>query len=327
MELLYGLGSQFDQSGYIIGNGAEREGGLSQGNGDISMPAKTAVKKPAPDYGEFTAHPAADAFPLMREEDLQKLADDIKLCGQLDDIEVLEGTTQIIDGRNRYLACRLAGVEPRTKEISMDGMPYGIYEYAVSKNLLRRQLTAGQRKAVVTKLREGGHSIRAIAELTGIPKSTVADDLRQASETGQFEQPDRIEGKDGRERPAAIPKGGAESDSALDRLRSAVGKLEGFADSLQLVTIPDGVPSGDRGALIKSLRKGRAALGQFIKRLEGDQPESPEPEIAAAGNEPSAKEVNDWLRSVGRESEIKAGRVSNALKKEYLAAHSQDGES
>jgi transposase-like protein len=283
------------------------------------MPAKTAVKKPAPDYGEFTPHPAADVFPLMREEDLQKLADDIRQCGQLDDIEVLEGTSQIIDGRNRYLACRLAGVEPRTKEISMDGMPYGIYEYAVSKNLLRRQLTAGQRQAVVTKLREGGHSIRAIAELTGIPKSTVADDLRQASETGQFEQPDRIEGKDGRERPATMPP--SQPSQALDLLRAAVGKLEGFADSLQLVTIPDDVPSGERGALIKSLRKNRAALGQFIKRLEGDQPESLEPEITAAGDEPSTKQVNDWLKSEGRGSEVTRGQVSKALKKEYLAAH------
>ena len=72
------------------------------------MDAETGVT----DYGDYVPHPAADIFPLLSEADLRELADDIKEHGQLDPIEILEDTNQILDGRNRYLACQLAGVEP-----------------------------------------------------------------------------------------------------------------------------------------------------------------------------------------------------------------------
>ena len=316
------------------------------------MPVETsAAKKSPPDYGEFVAHPAADIFPLMRPDDLRRLADDIKEHGQLDDIEILAGTKQIVDGRNRYLACRRADVEPRTAEVSTDGMPYGVYEYVVSKNLLRRQLTAAQRQAVVKKLRESGQSIRAIAETTGIPRATVARDVRELAQSGHLDQPERIEGKDGRSRPAAMPpkltlvadedagethveaalkplieileSPDAKPSQALDLLRAAVGKLEGFADGLQLVSIPDDVSADEMAQLTKSMRKGRTAISQFIKRLEGDRPESPGPEITVNGDKPSAKVVNDWLRSVGRKSEVTRGKVSNALIAEYVAANAE----
>ena len=96
-------------------------------------------------------------------------------------------------------------------------MSYGIYEYVVSKNLLRRQLTANQRQGVIKNLREKGHSFRAIADMTGIPKSTVQRDADELAKSGQLEQPEKVQGKDGRERPAtASPKPKPEAKKRKD---------------------------------------------------------------------------------------------------------------
>ena len=60
-------------------------------------------------------HPAADLFPMLSDSELRALADDIKANGQAIPVAVLNGT-YILDGRNRCAACKLAGVEPITKE-------------------------------------------------------------------------------------------------------------------------------------------------------------------------------------------------------------------
>lgn len=85
-------------------------------------------------------HPAANLFPLMDDEELQALAEDIKgPNGQLEDI--LTYDNQIIDGRNRYRACLLAGVKPRFREWDGEG---SLVAFVVGKNLHRRHLTPSQ---------------------------------------------------------------------------------------------------------------------------------------------------------------------------------------
>jgi Lsr2 len=51
------------------------------------------------------------------------------------------------------------------------------------------------------------------------------------------------------------------------------------------------------------------------------KPSKPKPADKPADDGPTSKEVNEWLKSTGRESEVKHGRASKALKEEYLAAH------
>ncbi|MGE0709136.1 MAG: ParB N-terminal domain-containing protein [Planctomycetota bacterium] len=86
-------------------------------------------------------HPAADLFPLLEGEELQSLCDDIRSRGLLDPIVRHEG--KILDGRNRYRACQLAGIMARF--VDWDGEGGSPLTYVVSKNLRRRHLTASQR--------------------------------------------------------------------------------------------------------------------------------------------------------------------------------------
>jgi ParB-like chromosome segregation protein Spo0J len=59
-------------------------------------------------------HPFAALFPELPREELTELARDIKERGELEPIILYKGV--ILDGRNRYRACQIAGVKPRIKE-------------------------------------------------------------------------------------------------------------------------------------------------------------------------------------------------------------------
>jgi hypothetical protein len=93
-------------------------------------------------------HPVANLFPLLQGEAFQTLVADIKKNGLLEPI-LVDAAKRIIDGRNRYLACLAAGVEPRfTPWQGGDALP----ELALSLNLHRRHLNESQRAMVGGRL-------------------------------------------------------------------------------------------------------------------------------------------------------------------------------
>src|SRR5687767_89338 len=93
-------------------------------------------------------HPVADLFPMLADDELRDLADDIKQRGLLQPI-VLDGEGRVLDGRNRLAACRLAGVEPTFETYGGDD-PDG---YALSTNINRRHMTKGQQAMVAARAR------------------------------------------------------------------------------------------------------------------------------------------------------------------------------
>lgn len=93
-------------------------------------------------------HPAADLFPMMGAEELDRLTKSIREQGLIEPIITHED--MILDGRNRAKACGLAGVEPRYAK--WDGAGGSPTMFAVSKNLSRRHLTLGQQAAVAVEM-------------------------------------------------------------------------------------------------------------------------------------------------------------------------------
>jgi ParB-like nuclease domain len=97
-------------------------------------------------------HPLAALFPELPFEELAQLARDIKEQGQLEPIILHKGL--ILDGRNRYRACQMAGVIPRTEDFSALSTERSPEEFVVSRNLRRRHLSVGQKAAIALEWSE-----------------------------------------------------------------------------------------------------------------------------------------------------------------------------
>jgi ParB-like chromosome segregation protein Spo0J len=100
--------------------------------------------------GQHQTHPAADAFPLMDDAALKGLVESIKAYGQWLPIVLLDG--MVLDGRNRYLACLQAGVEPKFTDYAGPQDKDSVAGYVAIMNLDRRDLTPGGRALSARRL-------------------------------------------------------------------------------------------------------------------------------------------------------------------------------
>lgn len=96
-------------------------------------------------------HPLCKIFPSLPEEEMSKLVADIKANGLKDPITILDG--QILDGRNRHIACGISGTEPRYVEYSGDDP----IAFVVSANIHRRHLTPIQLAALANTIANMEH--------------------------------------------------------------------------------------------------------------------------------------------------------------------------
>lgn len=85
-------------------------------------------------------HPLAALFPMLPDDELNDLANDIASNGLNEPIKVWDD--QVIDGQNRQEACIRAGVEPDYEEF--EGDEDDVKAFIISKNLARRHLNKGQ---------------------------------------------------------------------------------------------------------------------------------------------------------------------------------------
>jgi hypothetical protein len=93
----------------------------------------------------FKDHPLATILPLMEESELRELAEDILTNGLRAPITLFEN--KILDGRNRYRACRMVNVEPKIRHFNGDPVAF-----IVSANVHRRHLSESQRAMVAAQI-------------------------------------------------------------------------------------------------------------------------------------------------------------------------------
>ena len=105
--------------------------------------------------GMIPFHPVSEIFPMMQDAELRDLAADIEEHGLIEAIWTYRG--QIIDGRNRYRACLIAGEEPRFQEYSGDES--GLVNFVLGLNLKRRHLDASQRAVIGLAIEKYYHDI------------------------------------------------------------------------------------------------------------------------------------------------------------------------
>lgn len=93
---------------------------------------------------DLKPHPATDVLPRMTESEYADLKRDIKANGQQQPILVWEG--KILDGRERYRACKALGIQPKTRVLA--NLAGSAEQMVVSLNVHRRHLTESQKAMV-----------------------------------------------------------------------------------------------------------------------------------------------------------------------------------
>jgi hypothetical protein len=170
---------------------------------------------------DLKIHPIADLFPMMTEEELQYLAADIKANGLVHPI-IVDDENQIVDGRNRNAACKIAGVEPTFDKLNgRDPL-----DYIVSVNLARRNLTKGQQAMALAMIYPEGERGRGRNAEARKAKETLgfsSQRLMQARSILRYSRP----------MAESVLKGVISFDEALEMIRQQQQRAESAEARLQ----------------------------------------------------------------------------------------------
>jgi len=99
----------------------------------------------------YLFHEISSYLPLLEGEEFDALVEDIKEFGQIEHAVLYEG--KIIDGRNRYRACKQLGIELKVREWNpseLIGMTP--LQFVISENIMRRHLNTAQKSEVALLL-------------------------------------------------------------------------------------------------------------------------------------------------------------------------------
>lgn len=128
-------------------------------------------------------HPYAKLFPLLPDDRLQELADDIRQHGLRQAI-VVDDQERIIDGRNRYRACKMAGVEPTLEPFV--GNDEAVLRLVISLNLHRRHLNESQRAMIASDVANRKHGQRGPARQKDGAIAPSSDGVSQGEAADAF---------------------------------------------------------------------------------------------------------------------------------------------
>lgn len=90
---------------------------------------------------DYPTHRFANFIPVADGADQFALRQSIEAIGQVEPIVLFEGA--ILDGRHRYKACTVVGVEP--KFVDFEGDEEAALQFVLAKNIARRNLTTIQK--------------------------------------------------------------------------------------------------------------------------------------------------------------------------------------
>jgi len=189
-------------------------------------------------------HPAADSFPMMSAARYAELRADIEAQGQLEPITLCDG--MILDGRNRYKACKELGLTPATR--TFDGDPWA---FAWSLNGQRRDLVDEQRYLIWKHCNANSDAWQA--------QRLAIEDAANRKRS---------------EKQAGVPKAQARERAPTDRRRSSEPRTKAAAAASK--TNRGAVARGDRLAkerpdLAEAVRKGDIKPAEAHRQMKRDE--------------------------------------------------------
>jgi ParB-like chromosome segregation protein Spo0J len=242
---------------------------------------------PAEELAAFVAHPLAEMFPMISDDELRELAEDIRKNGMIEPITLCEG--KILDGRNRFNAAKLVSFPFRRANFRELLCHLDPRAYVISANIKRRHLTTEQKREVIALLIKANpsKSDRQIAETTKVSRHTVGDVRDGLEATGQIAQLEKTTGADGKTRKRKPKvKGGSGAKGEKEKITyqkvvnaktalNAYGVLEEhLLDALQDLS--------DKSDFSQAEDCARRTIEKLEERLGELQPEEEETEEKAA---------------------------------------------
>lgn len=109
---------------------------------------------------KLESHPIADLFPMMSEEESTALVSSMRTHGFDKEHPIILYEGKILDGRNRYRAAGVAGVEPVLREW-LTGDPW---DFVWRENAIRRHLEPSQKTAIAIEFLRGSDAWKAERE-------------------------------------------------------------------------------------------------------------------------------------------------------------------
>jgi hypothetical protein len=223
-------------------------------------------------------HPLANVFPLMTDEEFEKLVADIDANGLAEPIIMLvdetDGKNKILDGRNRWLATQQLGIPHREKKFEdLTGVTDDPATFVWSSNVVRRHLNQGQIDLAAQALEELGWGGPRKTP-TGILEEKKPKTRKQiADETGATERGMAKAAKVRRKAAPKVVKAVETGDLALD----TAARIASFDPEEQEEIMSDPKPSAavarreTLGTRKATTRKGPGPAVQMKGHMTGHQ--------------------------------------------------------
>jgi hypothetical protein len=246
-------------------------------------------------------HPAAELFPMMTEDELIELGNDIKANGLLQPIVLWSQTRAnreifLLDGRNRLAAMEAVGIpivgtgnSPRNNFRILSGEKSGCqstegikldeqdpYEYVISANLHRRHLTSEQKRDLIAKLLAANpeKSNRQIAAVVGQDHKTIAVVRAEAEARGEIPHVETITDTKGRKQPASKARLAKVSRSRrtteeirFDRLLEAMQFVACTCETFCQVDLPERLTAAQVNRAIEQLEEAEGYLREAKAKI------------------------------------------------------------
>jgi hypothetical protein len=248
---------------------------------------------------EYEFHPLADLFPMMSDEEIDALGEDMLANGQRESIALFE--EKILDGRNRYLACMRKDIEPRF----LNQRPADPVAFVASANLHRRHLDESQRAMIAAKLanmKQGARTdLSPRGEISQAKAATLLHIGKRSVERGRavldHGVPDLVDAVEHGEVRVSAAAEFAKQNPPLDQARliaehgspadAVKATVKAKADRAAVKTpkpVPDPKPAADRALYhVSDLRKRLNQLQILLQAFSVlDSLENPVDEVVAA---------------------------------------------
>jgi ParB family chromosome partitioning protein len=225
-------------------------------------------------------HRFSEAFPLMDGEPFDQLVADIRDNGQREPVRTYRG--EVLDGRNRFLACEHLGVDPWIVESDAETDDEALAE-SISCNLHRRHLTASQRAMVGAMLEP------MFAELAKARQVAAGSNFGRGKVSANLREPNVKAAEDAAEAvnvsPRSINHAKAVTELGTPELRAAVvaGDIAVSAASTAAAWEPE--EQRDFVERVEAGEKPSAVIKAHVSHNSGNNEWYTPPEFIAAARE------------------------------------------